>query len=108
MKMQAVAWNNGKVSTRNSTGTAGEILYTLQVTSSDKRVINKVVREARGWFKAGSGFDTNNKNMIILLKKSFKDKEEWIQFANTLSFDVEEISTRTGKKRLINGKRKQP
>ena len=106
MKMQAVAWTNGKNQTKSSSGN-GEITYTLQVTTSDKRAINKVIKEASDWSKAGSGFDTNSKNMIVLLTKNFKSKTEWIQFANTLSFDVEEISTRTGKKKLINGKRKQ-
>ncbi len=104
--MQAVAWKCGKAANKNSKENE-KIVYTLQVTTSDKRVLNKVIKEASDWKEAGTGFDPNNKNMIVLLRKSFKDKSEWIQFANTLSFDVEEISTRTGKKKLINGKRKQ-
>jgi hypothetical protein len=103
MKMQAVAWNNGKTTSKSSSDQ--EIEYTLQITSSDRRAINKLIKEASGWKQHGTGFDTNSKNVIVLLRKSFRDKQEWINFANTLSFDVEEISTRTGKKRLINGKR---
>ena len=103
MKMQAVAWNNGKTTSKSSN--SQEIEYTLQITSSDQRAIKKVIKEASGWKQHGAGFDSNKKNVIVLLRKSFRDKEEWINFANTLSFDVEEISTRTGKKRLINGKR---
>jgi len=106
MKMQAVAWNSASPAPKSSKENK-KVTYTLQVTTSDKRVLNKVIKEASDWHEAGTGFDTNSKNMIVLLKKSFEDKSEWIQFANTLSFDVEEISTRTGKKRLINGKRKQ-
>lgn len=105
MKIQAVAWNDK--SFRASRNEKPGIMYTLQVASTDKRIINKVMKEASDWQRAGEGYDSNNKNLIVLLKKSFKDKSEWIRFANTLSFDVEEIS-RTGKKIVINGKRKQP
>ena len=105
MRIQAVAWNDKSI--RALSGEKSDIMYTLQVASSDKRIINKVIKETSDWQQAGEGYDSNNRNLIILLKKSFKDKSEWIRFANTLSFDVEEIS-RTGKKIIINGKRKRP
>ena len=42
-----------------------------------------------------------------LMKRIFEDKQSWMKFARTLPFMVEEVNQRTGKKKVINAKRKR-
>ena len=98
MNIRAVAWSEKLES-------LGSFSYTMQATLKGKRELNALTKEVNGWKPAGEGFDPNTKNMIILLKKTFESRDSWVKFAKTLSFPVEEVSPRTGKKRIINGKK---
>jgi len=93
MTIEAVAWYDREAGT-----------YTLQATAKAKREINRITKETEGWSVTGSGYDPKNGKMIILLRKAFENKNSWIKFANTLSFDVHELA-KSGKKKVINGRR---
>ena len=41
------------------------------------------------------------------MMRIFEDKQSWMKFARTLPFMVEEVNQRTGKKKVINAKRKR-
>ena len=95
MTIEAVAWYDKEAGT-----------YTMQASAKAKREINRITKEAKGWAMAGTGYDPNSGKTIILLKKAFEDKNSWLQFANTLSFEVCELA-KSGKKKVINGRRKR-
>lgn len=99
MSIEVVAWGE-KCEKRK------DFLYTMQATVKGKRELNRLSKEVPEWKSAGQGFDPNTEETIILLKCRFPEKKDWVAFAKTLSFPVHELSSRTGKKRTINGKRK--
>lgn len=100
MNIKAVAWSE-KLENQDS------FAYTMQATFKGKRELNALTKEVNGWKPAGEGFDPRTKDMILLLKRTFESRASWVAFAKTLSFPVEELNSRTGKKRIINGKKKQ-
>jgi len=83
-----------------------KLLYTMQVALKGKREINKFYKQAKGWEQTGEGFDPQTENTIMLLRRAFEDKKSWIEYAKTLPFPVQELNSRTGKTRIINGKRR--
>ena len=83
------------------------IIYKIQAELKGKREINSLMKEFRGWKPAGEGFDPNSQKTIILMMRAFEDKKSWVKFAKTLPFVVEELNPRTGKKKVINGKRRK-
>ena len=99
MNINAVAWG-----TKQENGDS--VLYTMQVSLKGKRQINKFNKEAQGWEQTGEGFDPTTENTIMLFRRSFQDKRSWIEYAKTLPFPVQELNSRTGKTRIINGKRR--
>jgi hypothetical protein len=99
MSIRAVAWSE-KLETENS------ILYTLQATVRGKREMNRLSKEVPEWTAAGKGYDPSTEKTIVLLQRKFENKKSWINFAKSLSFPVEELSPRTGKGKIINGKKK--
>ena len=99
MSIRAVAWGE-KLETEDS------ILYTLQATVRGKRELNRLTKEAVEWSNAGKGYDPRTEKTIVLLKRKFENKKSWIRFAKSLSFPVEELNSRTGEGKIINGKMK--
>jgi|APSaa5957512535_1039671.scaffolds.fasta_scaffold382801_2 hypothetical protein len=99
MSIIAVAWGE-KIETENS------VLYTLQATVRGKREMNRLNKEVLEWSSAGKGYDPTTEKTIVLLQRKFENKKSWIKFAKSLSFPVEELSPRTGKGKIINGKKK--
>lgn len=99
MSINAVAWGE-KLETGDS------IVYRMQASLKGKREINQFVKELNDWQRCGEGYDPGKKRTIILMMRKFEDKKSWVKFAKTLSFTIEEMS-KTGKKRIINGKRKR-
>lgn len=83
------------------------ITYKVQAEVSGKRELNSLMKEFQDWKMAGEGYDPKSKKTIILMMRTFKDKKSWVSFAKRLPFLVEELSTRTGKKKVINGKRRK-
>ena len=65
------------------------------------------MKEFQGWKHAGEGYDPNNQKTILIMMRIFEDKQSWMKFARTLPFMVEEVNQRTGKKKVINAKRKR-
>ena len=94
MSIIAVAWSErNKISESEE-----EYSYTIQASGSGKRDINKILKEAKDFTLAGEGYDPGQDRMIVLLQKTFKEREDWVSFANTLSF---ELSETVGKKERV-------
>tara|TARA_Y100001938_G_C8060374_1_gene416862 strand:+ start:569 stop:874 length:306 start_codon:yes stop_codon:yes gene_type:complete len=83
------------------------ITYKVQAKLKGKRQLNSLMKEFSGWKQAGEGYDPNNEKTIILMMRTFENKKSWMKFANDLPFLVEEFNPRTGKKKVINGKRRK-
>ena len=84
----AVAWSQKK----KVSETEEEYSYTIQASGSGKRDINKILKEMKDFKKMGEGYDSVKDRMIVLLQKTFKEREEWVSFANSLSFELSEIA----------------
>ena len=97
--IEAVAW--GEKTEK------GCFLYTIQATFKGKREKNTLTKEAMGWKHAGEGYNPHTDRLIMLLKRSFEDRKSWRTFAKTLSFPIEELNCKTGKKRIINARRRK-
>ena len=100
MDIKAIAW---KMDLKEQE----DLHYVLQATVKGKRQKNRVLKEfnAANWHMTGEGYDPVHDRMIVLFKRTFKDKKSWIAFARTLSFEVEELNNRTGKRKVINARR---
>jgi len=83
------------------------ITYKVQAEISGKRELNSLMKEFGDWKQAGEGYDPTNRKTIILMMRTFEDKKSWMKFAKGLPFLVEEFNPRTGKKKVINGKRRK-
>ena len=94
--IRAVVWRSSKESN----------VYLFQIETYNKRDLNKVIKEIGGKV-TGGGYDSKKKQTITLMAKEFESKDKLLGFAKGLSFALAEISQRTGKERIINGKRKQ-
>ena len=81
-------------------------MYMFQVTTSSKRALNKALKELGGT-RAGGGYDPKNDSTIAILQREFKDKGTLLEFARGLSFNLIEVSQRTGKEKVINVKRRK-
>ena len=103
MTTEVVAWNQRNAETKTI---KDGFVYVLQATTESKRDLNKLVREASDWRVSGQGYDKLNEKYIIILRREFEDKKSWLEFARTLSFEVQEINS-TGKKKKINGKKRR-
>ena len=99
MSIIAVAWSH-----KNKVSEDGEeYAYTVQASGSGKRDINKILKEMKDFEVYGEGYDSAQDRMIVLLKRTFKEREDWVSFANTLSFELSDI---TGKKEKVFNARK--
>ena len=90
-ELRAVAWRKQEE----------EHLYTLQIHSGSNRALSLAAEEVSGTI-AGKGYNPKTKQSILILEKKFNSKKEWLRFAKTLSFKLSEISSRTGRERIIN------
>jgi hypothetical protein len=90
-KLRAVTWKLSKECD----------IYMFQVTTSSKRALNKVLKELGG-VPAGQGYDPKSECMIAILQREFTDKKSLLEFAKGLSFNLIEVSQRTGKEKVIN------
>jgi hypothetical protein len=100
MNIEAVAWGE-------KTETGDSIMYRMQAKIKGKREMNRLIKELSDWNACGEGYDPNTEKTIVLLIRKFKDKSSWARYAKTLSFPVEEINNRTGKRRTINARRRK-
>ena len=99
MSIVAVAWSQkNKVSDNKE-----EYSYMIKASGSGKRDINKVIKEMKDFRVVGDGYDSAQDRMIVLLQRTFEEREDWVSFANTLSFELSDI---TGKKeKVFNAKK---
>jgi len=99
MSIIAVAWSQkNKVSEDKE-----EYSYIIQASGSGKRDINKILKEMKDFALVGDGYDAAQDRMIVLLQRTFKERRDWVSFANTLSFELSDI---TGKKEKVFNARK--
>ena len=77
-----------------------------RIKKIDERALNKALKELGGT-RAGGGYDPKNDSTIAILQREFKDKGTLLEFARGLSFNLIEVSQRTGKEKVINVKRRK-
>lgn len=99
MLIEIVAW-------KQDLQEAQGVTYTVQTKSKTQREVKSIFSQKHNWILAGEGFDGKNKEYLFIFKKTFPNKESWLKFAKGLDHDVEEISQRTGRRKLLNGRRK--
>jgi len=88
MSIVAVAWSQkNKVSDNKE-----EYSYMIQASGSGKRDINKIIKEMKDFRVVGDGYDSAQDRMIVLLQRTFEEREDWVSFANTLSFELSDIT----------------
>ena len=102
MSITAVAWSQKNKVSENEE----EYAYTIQASGSGKRDINKILKEMKDFEKFGEGYDPVKDRMIVLLQRTFKEREEWVSFASSLSFELSEIVGKKEKEKVFNAGRK--
>ena len=99
MLIEIVAW---KQETEEKNG----VTYTVQTKSKTQREVKSIFSQKQNWILSGEGFDGKNNEYLFIFRKTFPNKESWLKFAKGVDHDIEEISQRTGRRKLLNGKRK--
>ena len=93
--LKAVVWRKDKET----------LSYIFQI-SGKPTAINRACREIGG-LSTGEGYNHRTKHKILLLVREFASKREWLKFVKSLSFELIEISSKTGKERILNERRKR-
>ena len=99
MLIEIVAWKHDM---QEKSG----VTYVVQTKSKTQREVKSIFSQKQNWILTGEGFDGKNKAYLFIFKKTFPSKEGWLKFAKGLDYDIEEISQRTGRRKLLNRKRK--
>lgn len=84
--MQAFAW---KLSTEHKKS----LEYMLQINNiSDKRTKKETLKALQGWKKFGEGYNSNNKNELLIFIRKFDTIKEWIKWAKKFPFNLQELN----------------
>ena len=65
-----------------------DFCYRIQIQNIQKRSVNKVIREVGEWSNSGTGFDSKIKRHILLFRRSFKCKRDFLSWAKELPYEV--------------------
>ena len=101
---------NAKMTAWNTALRGDDILtYMMQTTIAGKRNLNKLMKQmsSDGFQCVGEGYDPKKEKFIVLFSKPFESKNSWLEFAKASPFLIEEVNHKTGKVKVINGKRKR-
>ena len=101
MSIEIVAWRVEPPSPGD------EVTYTVQTKSKKLREVKSIFSSKKDWSFVGEGYDPKRKEYILLFRRTFLNKKSWIDFAQTVAHAIEEISQRTGKRKVLNGKGKK-
>ena len=93
MALNAVAW-------KEENPNEGTQTYKLQISEVNKRSANKLLREMRGWKACGDGINTKSKKLLFLFVRDFASEKEWLAWAKTFSYPLEEINSRGKTKKV--------
>lgn len=91
--MQVCAWRESVDETDDN------LVYKVQVA---KFVSKKEIKDLfKDWSENAIGWNVKENYRIIIFKKSFKSKEEWINWAKTFPTTVVEYKYRAGEEKTI-------
>ena len=89
MKMYGCAWKKDQDS------------YAVQINDvkhGDKTTITKLFKD---WNQSGTGWNIKNGDRLFIFTKQFKTEKEWLAWAKTCPFKLEEVKYRAGKEKRI-------
>lgn len=90
----AVAW-------RLRTGNKNEFTYRLQVEKiKGIRARKKTLKALQDWHKIAEGYNQKRKEEILIFTRRFDTMKEWIKWAKTFPFKLQEVD-RNNKPKLI-------
>jgi|TARA_B100000282_G_C31728845_1_gene489883 inhibitor of KinA sporulation pathway (predicted exonuclease) len=76
----------------------------IQLNFKDKRRVKTVLKELQEWETSGEGYNSKNKQNILILRKIFKDVNNWRTFLKKFPYRIVE-KTPTGKEKVYNAKK---
>jgi hypothetical protein len=65
-----------------------DFYYHIQIQNIQKRSVKKVIREVEEWNNSGSGFNSKIKRHILLFRRSFKCKKDFLSWAKKFPYEV--------------------
>ena len=67
--------------------------YVLQVDNiSSARAKKKALKAVEGWDKLGEGYNSDNKNELLIFTRKFDTMGEWIKWAKRFPFNLQELN----------------
>jgi len=93
--LKATAW-------RMPTDEKNEYLYHLQVRGRDKRQQRKLLRILKEWKNIAFGWNPkDNKEFMLLFSKCFNNSKDWVSWAKTFPFELQELNPLNDKPKKI-------
>ena len=93
MALNAVAWREDAPEDDVRT-------YKMQISDVSKRSANKLLREMKDWRSCGDGVNTRSKKLLFLFVRDFASEKEWLEWAKTFSYPLQEINSRGRAKKI--------
>ena len=94
MALNAVAWKEDRDDAVRT--------YKVQISDVSKRSANKILKEMKDWRNCGDGVNTKNKKLLFLFVRDFANEKEWLAWAKTFSYPLEEITSRGNSKKITS------